>query len=427
MGFRYDLFFVPSDPEDRFVVFDPKTVSLLRVGRDIDQPYRTNFKNFQPRLGFAWDPFGKGKTSIRAAYAIMAEQTPTNVVANLSGNPPLARTLTFAGPIRLENAITVAVDAGLSPVTIDYDFQNSDLQSWNFNIQHELVRDVALKVGYFGSKGTHLRQTRNINQPINGVRPFPSLSQSSPELPGTVVGNIIHVESAGNSSYNALWTSVTKRFSRGFQFDASYTWSKSIDYSSTATPPQRVLFQDSYNVRGDRGLSDYDARHRFVINALYELPLEGNRLVEGWQIGVVAQAQTGNPVNLVISNTTINGIANTVRPDVVAPIRIVGTIDSWFDPASFVAVPRFGSLGRNVIIGPGFSNLDLSLLKNTGLGDRVKLQVRFEVFDVFNKANLGQPGQVVGSATFARITNTRFPTGDPGSSRQLQFAVKVTY
>ena len=427
LGFRYDLFSPPTDPEDRFVVFDPKTASLLRVGRDIDKPYRTNFMNLQPRLGFAWDPFGKGKTSLRAAYAIMVEQTPTNVVANLSGNPPLARTLSFAGPIRLENAITIARDAGLAPVTIDYRFLNSNIQSWNLNVQHELVKDLALKVGYIGSKGTHLRQTRNINQPVNGVRPFARLSPSSPELPGTLVGNIIHVESAGNSSYNALWTSLTKRFSHGIQFDASYTWSKSIDYSSTGTPPNNVLFQDSYNVRADRGLSDYDARHRFVMNALFEVPLKGNNWKEGWQFGAIAQFQTGNPVNLVISNTAINGIANTVRPDAVAPVRMVETVEKWFDPESFLAVPRFGNLGRNVIIGPGFSNLDLSLLKNTSLGDRLKLQARFEIFDVFNKANFGQPGRVVGSSTFARITNTRFSTGDPGSSRQLQLAVRVTY
>lgn len=427
LGFRYDIHFAPSDPQDRFAVFDPGTVSLLRVGQDIDQPYKTNFTNFQPRVGFAWDPFGKGRTSVRAAYAIMAEQTPTNVVASLSGNPPLARTLSFAGPIRLENAITVAGDAGLAPLTIDHNFKNSDIQSWNLNLQHELVTNVVVKIGYFGSKGTHLRQTRNINQPINGVRPFPRISPSSPQLPGTVVGNIIYIESAGNSSYNALWASLSKRFSRGFQFDVSYTWSKSIDYSSTGTPPNNVLFQDSYNVRADRGLSDYDARHRFVINALYEVPLKGNSWIEGWQIGAVGQFQTGNPVNLVISNTSINGIANTVRPDVVAPIRMIETVERWFDPASFVAVPRFGNLGRNVIIGPGFSNLDVSLLKNTSLSEQVKLQARFEVFDVFNKANFGQPGRVAGSATFARITNTRFPTGDPGSSRQLQFAIKFTY
>lgn len=427
VGFRYDVHLAPTDPGNRFIVYDPQTVSLLRVGRDIDKPYRSNYTNFQPRVGFAWDPWGKGKTSVRAAYGIFVEQTPTNVVANLSGNPPLARTLSFAGPIRLENAIVVAGDAGLAPVTIDPNFQNSDIQSCNLNLQHELVRDVVLKVGYIGSKGTHLRQTRNINQPINGVRPIQRLSLSSPELPGAAVGNIIFIESAGNSSYNALWTSVAKRFSRGFQFDASYTWSRSIDYSSTGTPPQNVLFQDSYNVRGDRGLSDYDARHRFVVSALFELPFKGNRFVEGWHTGILIQAQSGNPVNLVVSSTAINGIANTVRPDVVAPITITGTVDQWFDPASFVAVPRFGNLGRNVVIGPGFSNIDISLIKNTGIGDKARLQFRFEAFDVLNRANLGQPGRVVGSSTFARITNTRFPTGDSGSSRQLQLAVKLAY
>src|SRR5581483_653523 len=118
----------------------------------------------------------------------------------------------------------------------------------------------------------------NINQiRPDGTRPFPTLSSSSPVLPGAKLGNILENSSAANSSYNALWITANKRLSSGFQFNASYTFSKSIDYNSQNS--QGVVVQDSYNVRGDRGLSDYDARHRFVINWIYELPFKGNRLV----------------------------------------------------------------------------------------------------------------------------------------------------
>jgi hypothetical protein len=427
LGLRYDLNFTPTERYDRFIVFDAQTASLLRVGRDIDQPYHTNNKNFQPRLGFAWDPFSTGKTSVRAAYAILVEQPMTNAVLNTSSNPPLAIPLTFTGTIRLDNAISLARAAGNSLVSVDQNYDNAYVQSWNLNLQRELRPDLALMVGYFGSKGTHLRISRNLNQPVNGVRPFPRLSDSSPELPGASLGNITQVESSSNSSYNALWATVNRRFSEGLQLNASYTWSKSIDYNSLSSPPTVITVQNSYNLRGDRGLSDFDARHRFVLSGLYELPFQGNQVVEGWQLAAIVQSQSGNPVNLVTSNSTVNGVANTLRPDITGPITLGRSVNGWFDPSVFVPVTGFGNLGRGVIIGPAFNNTDFSIMKNTKLNERVRLQFRAEVFDLFNHANFGQPGRVAGSATFGQITNTRFPTGDSGSSRQLQFALKLIY
>lgn len=427
LGFRYDLNLTPTERDDKFIVFDPLTASLLRVGRDIDKPYRTNYKNFQPRVGFAWDPFKNGKTSVRAGYGIFVEQPVTNAVTNTSANPPLASPIGFTGPIRLENAISLATAAGLSPITVDHGYTNSNVQSWNLNVQREIASDLAVMAGYFGSKGTHLRLSRNVNQPINGVRPFLNLSPSSPELPGTPLGNIVQVESSGNSSYNALWASALKRFSRGLQFSASYTWSKSIDYNSLSSPPQVVTVQDSYDLRNDRGLSDFDARHRFVLSAIYELPFKGNQFKEGWQIGIIAQSQSGNPVNIVTSGSSINGIANTARPDVHGPVEAVGLVDRWFDTSALTSVARFGNLGRNVVVGPGFNTVDISLLKNIKLNDRMRLQLRAELFDLFNAANFGQPGRVVGSPGFGRISNTRFPTGDSGSSRQMQLAFKFIF
>jgi len=183
--------------------------------------------------------------------------------------------------------------------------------------------------------------------------------------------------------------------------------------------------QDSNNLRGDRGLSDFDVRHRFVLSAIYELPFKRKSFLEGWQIAAVVQAQSGNPLNIVTSDSTINGVANTLRPDLTGSLGIVGRVDRWFDTSTFTPVARPGTLGRNVVIGPGFNNTDLSIIKNTKLGERMRVQFRAEFFDLFNHANFGQPGNVVGSPTFGRITNTRFPTGETGSSRQVQFAFKL--
>jgi hypothetical protein len=425
LGLRYDWNITPTERYDRFIVFDPQSVSLLRVGTDIDEIYHQNNRNFQPRVGFAWDPWKNGKTSVRGAYAILVDQPMTSIATPLSANPPFAIPFTVTGPVRFDNALLLAGPAGIAPQTIDRNFDNPYIQSWNLNVQRELTSTLALMIGYFGSKGTHLIIRRNINQPVNGVRPFPALSISSPTLPGAPLGNITQVESAGNSSYNALWVTANHRFWRGVQFNASYTWSKSLDYNSLSL--QGIVVQNSYDLRDDRGLSDFDARHRFVVSTIYDLPFKRNRLVSGWQLALIIQAQTGNTINIVTSDSTFNGVANTLRPDVTGPIQVIGSVDRWFDTTVFVPVAGFGSLGRNVVIGPGFNNTDFSVIKNTQLTETLHLQFRAEIFDLFNHANFGQPGNVVGTPTFGKITNTRFPTGESGSSRQIQFAVKFIF
>lgn len=446
LGLRYDWNMTPTEKYDRFVVFDPATASLVQVGSapGFDLIYKQNNSNFQPRLGFAWDPFKDGKTSVRGAYAILTDQPVTNVVGPTTSNPPLATPLTFTGTIRFDNAITVAQGTGLAPNSVDHNFDNAYIQSWNLNIQRELTERMTMEIGYFGSKGTHLRMSRNINQFINGVRPFQRLSSSSPIRPGATLGNITEIGSAGNSSYNALWISANQRLNYGLQFNASYTWSKSIDYNSLNS--QGIVVQDSYNLRNDRGLSAYDARHRFVTSLIYEMPFHGNRLVEGWQLSSIVQLQSGNPVTIVTNLQTVTGVANTGRPDLIGQINVLGRPEKWFDntvcdprvscPAGTVfALPvtgsalRFGNLGRNVVIGPDFKNVDFSIIKNTNITESVRIQFRTEFFDIFNHANFGQPGTIAAtnSSTFGVITNTRFPTGDSGSSRQIQFALKVIF
>jgi carboxypeptidase family protein/TonB-dependent receptor-like protein len=429
LGLRYDWNMTPSERYDRFVVFDPQTVSLVQIGSDRDLIYKQNNKNIQPRIGLAWDPFKDGKTSMRAAYAILVDQPVTNLVTPASSNPPLARPLNFTGAIKFDNAADVARAAGLAPSSVDPDLDNAYVQSWNLNLQREITPSLGLTVGYFGSKGTHLRISRNINQPINGVRPFARLSTNSPISPNTTLNNITEISSAGNSSYNALWVTANKRLSRGLQFNASYTYSKSIDYNSLNS--QGIVVQNSYDLRNDRGLSDFDARHRFVINTLYELPFKGSRLVDGWQLSTIVQLQSGNPVTIITSDNTFTGVNNTLRPDLVGPIVILEDPRRWFDISAFVTptspTSHFGNLGRNTVTGPGFHNVDFSVLKNTKITESLNVQFRTEIFDLFNHANFGQPGRVVGSQTFGQITNTRFATGDSGSSRQVQFALKLTF
>jgi hypothetical protein len=475
LGLRYDWLMSPTERFNRFVDFVPETDSLVRVNSGIAPVYHTSWKNFQPRLGFSWDPFKNGKTSIRAAYAILADQPVTNLVSANASNPPFATTVALpANAItQLSNATTIAVPgATVSPSSSDPGFDNAYVQSWNLNVQREVRPGFGVTIGYFGSKGTHLRLSRNLNQTflnaaLNPVRPFPSLSSGSPIAPNVRLLNITFREATGNSNYNALWVTANKRLSRGLQFNASYTFSKSIDYNSQSS--QGVTLQDSFNLRGDRGLSDFDARHRFVVSGLYELPFRGNQLKEGWQLSLINQSQSGNPVTLLAGNAgaigaipasnanSLTGLA-TLRPDVTGPLAIsttaaVGVIGvQWFAnsvcdprpggscpsgsvvilPVSFVGgktIYHFGSQGRNVVIGPGFNNTDFSVIKRTKIGENKLIEFRWEVFDLLNHANFGQPGRTaqVGSTSFGVISSTRFPTGDSGSSRQMQFALKFEF
>jgi hypothetical protein len=254
---------------------------------------------------------------------------------------------------------------------------------------------------------------------------------------------------------------ANRRLAHGLQLSGSYTLSKSTDtnsYDGTLTAQNNLDLADSV------GASDFDVRHRVSVNMSYDLPFHGNRLKDGWQLVVVEQAQTGNPFNIVTNITTITGTA-TVRPDLVGALpAIVPTPNldkngfpvsyQWFDsstvcdpriaagaagactsssifalPYNAAGVAHFGNLGRNVLYGPGFGNTDFSVIKNVTLQGSARVQLRVEVFNLFNQANLGQPGRTatVGSTSFGVISNTRFPTGDSGSARQIQFAAKVLF
>ena len=448
LGLRYDGIMGPTETEGRFVVFDAASASLTQT----NNPYQTGH-NFQPRVGVVWDPTKEGHTVVRGAYAVMVDVPVANVVGQTSSNPPVATPLTFAGNIRLDNAQATAAAAGLAPFSVDPNFKSGRMQTWNVNVEQQIGPALGVMIGYFGSHGDRLRIPRNINQFVNGVRPYPTLSLTSPIRPGSALGNITESDSLGWSDYKGLWISANERPFKGLQFNASYTLSKSTDTNSLSN--FTLVEQDSNNLADSEGPSDYDVRHRFVINAIYDLPFKGNRLVDGWQLGVVTQAQTGSPVNVIVASGTFNGVANSVRPDVIGDPSIVGSKDQWFnnsvcDPSrpagtagacagsgAVFALPvnaagvvnHFGNLGRNAILGPGFGNTDFSVIKNLTIAGDARLQFRVEIFNLFNQANLGLPGRVaaVGSTSFGVISNTRFPTGDSGSARQVQLALKVLF
>lgn len=438
LGVRYDWNSTPSEANNRFAVFDPTTDALVTIGtQGFNQPFRTNNKLVQPRVGVAWDPWGDGKTSVRAGYAILAQQPTTNIVSGLTGNPPFATPLASSSTT---NAITLEAPPTnpktVAPFTVDPNYHDAYAQDWNVTIQRRLTDSMGLQVAYVGSKSTHLQQEVNLNQPdvVGGAfspataAPFPNFS------------DILEIRSNGNSNYNGLWVTLNKQVTHGFEFLATYTWSKAFDYSSLDVP--NVLPQDSNNLRGEYGPSDFDARNRFVLSGFYNLPFKGNRLVSGWQLGVITQAQSGNPLTAYM--TGVSGLFPdaVVRPDITGPIQVSGNPAAWIanpqvftNPCSTITgslVCSTGNEPRNTIIGPGFVDTDFSLIKDTKITERLTAQFRAEAFDIFNHPNFGDPTFVFHAATdtnlsASAISSTRFPTGDFGSSRQLQFALKLLF
>ncbi len=450
LGLRYEWNGTPVEAQGRFVNFIPSSDSLVQT----DKPYPQSAKNFQPRLGFAWDVFNNQKTVLRGGYSLASDQPVTNAVTGLASNPPFAAPVSFAGstgtpfiPLSTVGNLTPALGT-LSPSAIDPNFHTAYVQSYNINIQHQLTPTMALMIGYFGNRGTDLRISENINQFVNGVRPYPTVSASSPYAAGRPLGFIGQIDSAGRSRYNALWVTANKHMGHGLQFDASYTYSKSMDYNSLSS--QGVVIQNSLNPKGDWGPSDFDARNRFVISAIYDLPFKGNRLKDGWRMTTITQVQSGNPIpNISVSGLTQLTGLQTIRPDVNGSIGTTGNPTQWFtnpkmcDPrttncssATFIlpvtGTPssytyHFGDMARGAVYGPGFVNSDVSLTKTTKITEQVSNEFRFEVFDLFNHPNFGNPGTLVGTSSFGVIRSTRFPTGDSGSSRQLQVAMKFIF
>ncbi len=483
LGLRYEWNMTPFEKQNHQSAFVPATAQLVQVGTSaLPLLYNQNDTNFEPRLGFAWDIWNDQKTVLRAGYGWAADQ-PLPIA--LTSNPPFTQSFNFSpsGSKPFTSPATLTTDAAASGAslasgTVDHNFKNPYVQSYNVNLQQEITPSMGLMIGYFGSKATHLRQNINLNQPLSftstgkAVLPYPALSASSPILPGLALGSsLTEITSTANSNYSALWLNVTRRFASGLQFNGSYTWSHSLDNSSRIGFPAAP--ENSRNVGGDYGPSDFDVRHRFVFSSTYDLPFKGNRLREGWRLGGIFSIQSGNPLNVVAgapiagagipagSSTLFTGVA-TNRPDLIGPMSTVNQIITsgsqagniqWFAPNSVcdprfgacaagtslalpvtlvngVNVYHFGSLRRNAFVGPGFQDVDFSLTKTTKITERVRNEFRLEVFDLFNHPNFGNPNlSAVTSAgnVFGVISSTRIPTGDAGGSRQLQFALKLIF
>ncbi len=422
LGLRWENNSVPNEIHNRMGVYDFAQNKVVQIGSGgVDQPYNSQYTNFGPRIGVSYDPFGKGKTVVRAGAGFYFDQPVLNILAGLASNPPFSASVNNTSNINLANPFAVPPGGSSAIAAVDPNFKSGRVLSYNTNIQHEMFGTV-FQVSYVGSQGRHLRVFGDLNQGILGVRPIPGFS------------SIAYQQSVSNSNYNGLWISAEKRFAKGLTFQASYTVSKSIDNNSVGSSNPQA--QDYRNLAAERALSDFDARQRFVLSGVYQLQFRGQgamtkRLIEGWSVAPIVNLQSGNPFSPIINAADARGsLVAFNRPfvNLGVPLYLGQGPSGFVNPAAFTRqATGFGNAGRNILTSPGFQDVDFSIAKLTQIKERFSVQFRAEAFNLLNHPNFGQPVNNLLAANFGQITATRTTRGDLGSSRQLQLGIKLVF
>src|SRR6185503_4135770 len=441
---------------------------------------QTDRKAFAPRFGVAIDPTGTGSWLLTSAYGIYYEPYYTGqggpLQAPISAPPylqtpqvPLAFNFNMADPFNGNPPIAGQFATPLTNLTLSPNLTLPYSQDWDLNVQRSFGQDVLFEIGYVGTKGTHLPRFIEGNPAVyipgtSGGQPISTSGNAdqrrlysgctpAPNSPPCVYSSSGLISSIANSSYNALETSLRKRFSHGVSFLASYTLSKSIDDASSfnmtgsAAKPvagENDLAQNPFDLAAERGRSLFDARHRFVFSYEWSLPFFKDahgwtkNVFGGWQLNGIATVMSGTPFTVFDSNdVSVQGSAPEItgfsanRPNLVSgqdPNAGPHSRNDWLNANAFQRilqdpnspVQQFGTAGRNIAQGPGYGNWDFSAFKNIRLMERKELQFRAELFNFLNYTNLRLPDSDISSPTFNHIFEAQPP-------RLVQFALKFLY
>ncbi|MCS7026526.1 MAG: Plug and carboxypeptidase regulatory-like domain-containing protein [Bryobacteraceae bacterium] len=432
LGLRWEFNRPPVDAGDRANLYDPATRSLVRVGTaGIPRAgYFPDRNNFGPRFGLAWSL--RQGTVLRTGYGIYFDQSALAPSEGLYFSPPYFDLRLFVvsatQQIRLENPFPANFPRTPgSAFSFQRDLRTPYVQHWNVSLQQRLGRSRVLETAYVASKGTKLYSARDINQAVpNAALPFPL-------RPVVAFDDITQLESRGNSNYHSLQTRLQQSYQQGLSLIASYTLGKSIDDASGFFPSagDPNFPQDSENVRLERARSNFDVRQRFTAGYSYDLPLGKGKFLGGWQANGILTFQTGRPFTVSLQPEDDNsnsgrsnlGFGANDRPNVNRNPRLaVRSPERWFDTTAFSKAPRgsFGNAGRNILDGPGLATVNLSLVKETPLGETATLQLRLETFNLFNRVNLDLPDIYFESPSFGRIQSA-------GNPRRIQLGAKFVF
>jgi len=481
LGLRYEFATVPTETAGRL----SNLPTLLAATPNLGSPYFSNptTKNFAPRVGFAWDPLGTGKTAIHGGYGIY-DALPLDYL--FEGLSIFAAPFFESGSVSNGLAGTFSKNAYplLTPATFRYSYtqqhpKRSYIQQWSLNVQRELPGNMTALIGYSGSKGTHLpyreddiNTVQPIAEPGGGVYEFPSLLNNinpatrNPRM-NPNVGQISAMLPVGISNYNSLQAGITKRLIKRLQLQGSFTWAKSIDDGSSSTFGDSFANSVSslpYFAKDRRiAVSDFNVGKNFVFNYLYLLPDVPKSFgpvgwaLDGWQYGGIFQVSSGLPITPLISGDPL-GLRSADTFDFPNrdyrcnpvnkqnKLHYINAACFSYPTESANYNPFLGTSGRNSIMGPGLQDFDMSFVKNNSvkkLGETFNVQFRAEIFNIFNRVNYANPlkaaTQLFSAApapttaipnpalTGAAISSAGALTATATSSRQTQFALKIIF
>ena len=433
----------------------PAPPTCSPFGGQVNPNYK---KNFAPRLGFAWDPFKTGKTSVRGGYGIYYDRTLNGIwEQNSFVMPPIVQSVSIVNTANttspnadlFDNPSAGTTSVPLGPLGLHATgfpaFQVPYVQNWNLSVQREVLPNTLVEVAYVGSKGTHLLGEVDINQVPLATRFANPTADVNAIRPYVGYGPITSIVNIFDSNYNSLQLSATRRVSRGLTLGISYTLSRTLTDSPTdrSTAPY-----DTYNRSLDYGPANFSRNQIFVADYVYDLPFYKDqqgvvgRVLGGWELSGITIFESGVPLTITQSFDPFNsfdftgtnpgtfphgiGIDPSVvspRPDFVPGQNAAGpkTASEWFNTKAWTdAIGHFGDSGRGVIAGPGFNNWDLSAIKNIKISERLNAQFRAEFFNAFNHPSFLTVSTNVDSSLFGQVTGTHDP-------RLIQFGLKLNF
>lgn len=386
-----------------------------------------------PRVGLAWQLPRLQQTVFRAGFGIYTNQAAYSVLQNLAENAPFYLLKTVANGANpeytMQNILSFNPTGGTGANGVNHNFAIEYNEVWNAALQKQLTGDTSLEIDYIGSRTVHADSStvENVPSVFGGPRPYPQLASFS------------SIRWDGWATFNALDLRYSHRFSHGLSLESSYMWSKSLDDASDTgtTNAEYNLPQDPFAMALEKGLSSFDHRQRFTADTVYDLPF-GNHasgwrhlLTGSWRISEILIAQSGPPFTVNLSSAAAENVSpiglvngnNLERPNLIGnPNGGPQTPAEWFNIAAF-AVPlpgTYGTAGRNIVMGPGLIDFDVSLQKEAKLFERLKLQFRVDAYNALNHPNFNIPGRIYGASNFGVITSAADP-------RQMQLAIKLLF